>query len=329
MRIGYIGNFKHSWCTEVHLARELRGLGHEVLEFQEPVDPRQHGRFLRNLEHQSRTQGLNLVMFTRTWGLPPHTTELWRRLEARGIVTCSYHLDLYVGLMRQKGMDDDPFWTTQHVFTPDGDPKSAEFFAARGINHHWSPPAVVSDECVPGMWRDEYAYDVVFVGSQGYHVEWPWRGQLLTYLRDRYGDRFRRFGGDCPEGPTRGKDLIDLYASAKVVVGDSLCLPGHTRYFSDRYFETVGRGGFLIAPRVLGIEEFLTDGEHFVGYDFPEDFSDHDGVSKALGQIADLVDYYVDHQGEARLIASQGQAHVAATQTYKHRLAAALTAMGF
>lgn len=321
-----IGNFRAPWCSEVHFARELESLGHTVERMQEPSNPSYHARFLRQVEHWCRTHEPDLLMFTRTWGLPKHTTELWRRLEARGIVTCSYHLDLYRGLQREAGIDDDPFWTTQHVFTPDGDPTSAEFFASKGINHHWSPPAVVSDECVPGMWQDKYNYDVVFVGSEGYHPEWPWRGQLISFLRERYGDRFRRFGGDCPEGPTRGKDLNDLYATAKVVVGDSLALPGHQNYFSDRYFETVGRGGFLVAPYVEGIGDFLQDGNHYVAYHHPRDGD----VQAALEEVAVQVDYRLDGHPESRQrIATTGQAHVARHHTYRNRLSAALAVMGF
>ena len=54
----------------------------------------------------------------------------------------------------------------------------------------------------------------------------------------------------------RNHDLNRLYASVKVCVGDSLC-PGfnHPRYWSDRLPETIGRGGFIIHPRIEGIEE--------------------------------------------------------------------------
>lgn len=326
MLVYYIGNFTAPWCTEVHLARELRGLGCTVVEFQEPSDPRDHKVFLRRIEDACAEVRPDLLMFTRTWGLPAEATALWRFLETKGIVTCSYHLDLYLGLKRANRIAEDPFWTTQHVFTPDGDPISAETFAAMGINHHWSPPAVVSDECYPGTYREDLDYDVVFVGSYGYHNEWPWRVQLIDYLHDTYGTRFRRFGGDQPEGPIRGQALNDLYASAKVVVGDSLHLPGHTRYFTDRYFETVGRGGFLIAPYVEGIMLFLTDYEHLVYYGHP--MSPGWTTGAALGAVGELIDSYLQRPEERDKIQLQGQAHVRQNHTYRHRLIAALETMG-
>mgnify|MGYP000601392962 CR=1 FL=1 len=313
-RILYLGNFTAPWCSEVHIARDFEYLGHDVVRLQEPPGGGSHAT-LAELEEQAT--GADLVLWTRTWGLPPEATALWRRLEANGVQTASLHLDLYRGLARQKQLKRDPFWSTGHVFTPDGDPASAEFFASLGINHRYSAPAVVSDECVPGNRHDRYDFDVVFVGSYGYHPEWPWRTHLIDHLADRYGPRFRRFGGDLPEGPTRGQDLNDLYATARVVVGDSLCPPGHTRYWTDRYYETVGRGGFLIAPEVPGIEEHFDDGEHLRFYTHGD-----------LDQIDSLVDHYVANPEEARLIANNGQAHVAANHTYKHRLAALLDTIG-
>lgn len=317
MKILYLGNYRHSFCTEVHLARELESLGCDVDRMQEPPGG---GSASTVRELEERADGVDLVLWTRTWGMPPEPTiALWGRLRARGVTTASYHLDLYFGLQREEGLHDDPFWRTEHVFTPDGDPTSAERFAALDIQHHWSAPAMVSDEVGFGRRRDEYAYDVVFVGSYGYHDEWPWRPRLIDWLGDAYGPRFRRFGGDLPEGPTRGQDLNDLYASCGVAVGDSLCLPGHARYWSDRYYECTGRGGLLVAPRVPGIEEHFTDGEHLVLYDV----GDVDGLRRSI-------DYYASREGQAAgwSIRERAVEHVRARHTYRHRLAVALDVMG-
>jgi len=323
--VAYIGNFTASWCTEVHLAREMESLGYKVERWQEPDNRADKFSFLKRFEEWCLTSRPSVVIFTRTWGLPAEATAMWRRLEQNGIKTCSYHLDLYVGLKREAGILDDPFWRTEYVFTPDGDPNSAVFFADKGINHHWISPAVVSDECIPGRFNDFYDYDVVFVGSEGYHDEWPWRPNLINFLRRRYGNRFRRFGGDMPEGPTRGQNLNDLYATARVVVGDSLHLPGHIEYWTDRYFETVGRGGFMIAPYVPHIDRFLTNGKHIVYYQHP-----NEGLTEeaALEWIASTVDHYLANPAEARRIARQGQEHVARNHTYRHRLAKAFATMG-
>ena len=50
-----------------------------------------------------------------------------------------------------------------------------------------------------------------------------------------------------------GVDINNLYASARVMVGDS-CFAGADRYWSDRVPEVLGRGGFLIFPKTPGLE---------------------------------------------------------------------------
>lgn len=327
LSILYIGNGTHSWCTEVHLARELRALGHRVEFFQEPHKSDRHT--LTRIAQKVRQVRADLVLWTRTWGMPAEqTTAFWRELEANGIETASVHLDLYLGLQRQAGVENDPFWTTNFVFTPDGDPASQAWFEAHGINHHWSPPGVVYDECKLGAYREKFDYDVVFVGSHGYHPEWPWRPYLIDALRDRYGNRFRRFGGDQPEGPVRGSALNDLYATAKVVVGDSLALPGHRGYWSDRPYETLGRGGFLVMPRVPGLDAHFTDGEHLVFYDHPTypngtqvDHATDPDVQAATHRLFDLIDAWLASSKERDRVRFTGMEHVRANHTYRHRLA--------
>lgn len=331
LHVAYIGNREKPWCSEVHIARDLEHLGHRVTFFQEPLKGTisQQLKFMADFEQWCAANRPDIAMWTRTRGLPNQASSMWRRLEQIGIDTCSYHLDLYLGLDRERGIERDPFWATHHVFTPDGNKASAAHFKRRHIRHHWMPPAVVSDECVPGTKRDKYAYDVVFVGSEGYHREWPWRGQLVAFLRERYGDKFRHFGNSAPEGQTRGQDLNDLYASAKIVVGDSLNLPGNTHYWTDRYFETVGRGGFLIAPRIEAMNDFLRTHEHYVSYNHPTDRHDPAAVSEALESLGHQIDYWLTQPKERKAIAKAGQEHVRQNHTYKHRLTEMLKVMGF
>jgi len=117
----------------------------------------------------------------------------------------------------------------------------------------------------------------------------------------------------------RGDDLNDLYASATVVVGDSLC-PGFTKdhYWSDRVYETLGRGGFLIHPYIKGLGEEFTDGEQLRFYEF----NDWKGLDA-------LINHYREHPDEAKAIAARGQDFVRENCTYHQRLAQALNIMGF
>lgn len=295
MRIAYLGAFAHTWATEAHVARDAETLGHTVSRITS-TDP-------AVIEAECATA--DLVVCHRT-GLPPAVAGVWERLASYGVTTASYHLDLYVGLQRERQILTDPFWRTHTVFTADGDPHTTTKLAALGVNHKWLPAAVVSDETDPGELDSRYDYDVVFVGAKRYHPEWPARPQLIDFLARRYGSRFRLFDH---HPPTRGQDLNDLYATARVVVGDTLCLPGHTRFWSDRYYETIGRGGFLIAPWVPGIESHFGDHEHLVYYPI----GDHEA-------LAVEIDYYLDHQSAARTIADTGREHTKQWHTYRNRV---------
>jgi hypothetical protein len=292
MRIGYVGDFSQSWHTETHVARDLEALGHDVTRWW-LADDRP-----------------DLVI---AQGNPPGLADIVRDARARGVPTATYHLDVYRGIAREREIGKTPMWWADHVFTADGDPRTQQLTESLNINHHWLPAAVVSDETDPGTWRDEYDHDVVFVGAGRYHREWPWRRQLLDFLARRYGARFRHFDH---HPPTRGRDLNDLYATARVVIGDTLALAQTRNYWSDRYYETLGRGGFLIAPWVPGIDAHFTDYEHLRYYTI----GDTDGLGA-------LIDTYLAQPDEARAIAKRGNEHVAEQHTYKHRMAALLEAV--
>lgn len=287
MKVAYCADFSQHWHTETHVARSFELLGHDVHRVDGPPD-----------------RDVDLVLLQGNGG--PHAPAWLDHAKARGIRSCSYHLDLFVGLARQARVGNEPLWWADTVFTADGDPNSQAFFEARGINHRWLPAAVVADETEPGRWRAEYDYDVVFVGARQYHSEHRWRGTLIDFLENRYGDRFRLFQH---HPPTRGRDLNDLYATARVVVGDSLVLPGHRNYVSDRLFETIGRGGFLIFPFVPGLEDFVTNGVHLAQYDIGD-----------TEQVADLIELALDRPDMARKIADEGHAHVIAHHTYDKRV---------
>lgn len=323
--INYIGNFQRDWNTEAHIARDARTLGHQVQEH----DEREIAALLKidvagALE---RLDGVALVIYTKTHGLPESARTLWRALEEAGTSTASIHLDLYRGLRRQREVGHDPFWSTGLVCTADGDPSTHAYLERLGIRHHWFPPAVVSDEAIL-VEHPEGTYDewnklrgrLVFVGSTGtYHPEWPWREHLLYALTKRYKGRFEMYGPSAQHGRvTRGFDLNRLYQTpGVVVVGDSLALKGHRNYWSDRYFETIGRGGFLVAPEVAGLDAFLTEGEHYRGYR-PGDTT----------TLFPLIDQYLEDPNEAMEIAEKGRRHVAEHHTYRDRMRALLQELG-
>lgn len=169
-------------------------------------------------------------------------------LGQKGIPSISMHLDKFFGLPERENLVGvDPFWLTQHVWTADGSPQAAGFFMARKVNHHWMRPAVSEVYCHPGTPRDEYRCDVLFVGARDYHPEYPFRPMLVDFLQREYGDSFHHVT------TIRGHRLNDVYASAKVVVGDCI-FAGTQNYWSDRVPETVGRYGNLLHPLIDGLD---------------------------------------------------------------------------
>jgi len=90
-----------------------------------------------------------------------------------------------------------------------------------------------------------------------------------------------------------------------VVVGDSVYSP---RYWSNRLYETIGRGGFLIFPKIPGIDGEFTPYKHFVPYDY----FDFDGLKEKI-------DYYISHDKEREEIKMAGFEHCKNKHTYRHR----------
>ena len=321
LHVVYCGTHSLPFTTESHVALSLEANGHKVTRLQEDaVD-------LRAIDEA--TWGADLFLWTRTDGfLRATATDMtaWLEMKRRiGLPTASLHLDLYAGIERRTGgLRTDPFWRTEYVFTPDGG--SPEFFRRHEVNHFYLRPGVFGPECVRGKARPEMVADVVFVGTGSvngaYHSEWGYRRELLAFLTKRYGRRFVKHGNPPINGGRsfiRGQDLNDLYASARVVVGDTLCLGPedqreprftHQAYWSDRVYETVGRGGYLVHPRIAGIEDEFTDGEHLRFYDYGD-----------FDQLAQNIDAALADEAHRERVQAAGVAMVRGACTYQHRTA--------
>jgi hypothetical protein len=276
-------------------------LGHSVERVQE--NELKTGDLLAIISDKSP----DFVLWTRTWGGYVTLCDI-KEIRKLGIVTVSYHLDLYMGISREQDIPKDPFWFTDYVFTPDGDPVSQLKFERLGINHIYMPAGVYAPEAKDGAFRPEYAADVAFFGnSYDYHPEWLYRGELVDWLKKTYGDRFKLFGGKTG---VRGQDLNDALASIKVVIGDSL-VPNYTHqnYWSDRLYELTGRGGFMIFPKIQGLERELDLDTELVTYQF----GDFETLRK-------LIDYFIAHNDEREQFRLAGANRARHNHTYKQRM---------
>jgi hypothetical protein len=303
VRIAFCGNFSVSYCSEVHHARSLEALGHEVRRLQE-------GGYGEQILRQS--YGADIFVWVHSHGCRPTQsmpiTTVLHQLQARGVKTCTFHLDLYHGIPgRFAEYQQHPYMTElDHFFSVD--PPLVDWLNSNTrTKAHYLTAGVLAEECYmadPG----DVTYPVIFVGSYNYHSEWPYRRQLIDWLKQTYSDTFTAFGGDFG-GTVREHELNQVYANSKVVVGDSFSpffnYPG---YWSDRIPETLGRGGFLIHPRIKGIEDCYEDRKHLVLYEFGD-----------FDQLKHLIDYYVEHDDERETIRRAGHHHVRENHTFVHR----------
>lgn len=245
MKIGFIGNFQVPYTTENDRAWSFEKLGHQVIKFQENET---------NLHDLTNTlESIDVYFYSHTHGWEIQSlNQFFERCKKRNIPTVSVHLDRWAGLARVSDIGKEATWFTQHIFMADGSPEAVELYNKFNLNWHWLKPGVVERDCyLASADSVRFPHEIIFVGSRGYHPEYKFRAELIDWLKKTYGDRFGHYGNDG-SGVVRGHDLNTLYASAKIVVGDS-CFGGRPFYWSDRVTETIGRGGVLLHPWCEGM----------------------------------------------------------------------------
>jgi hypothetical protein len=311
MKICFLGNFSVDYSSETHHVKSLRALGHEVIALQEGKATGEE------ILDESIKSELLVFVHTHLWvtpGLP--LQEVFKQLKGK-VPIVSYHLDLWLGLDRQKDLETDPFYKLiDHWFVTDK--LMADWLNKNtDVKGHYLPAGVFSPEAIMLDKQNEVP-DVVFVGSKGYHPEHPYRPQLIDWLQETYGDNFGHYSGEEGTlGLKRGLHLNQLYADTKVVVGDSLCLNfNYPYYWSDRLYETIGRGGFLIMPYIKGLDDEFEDGKHLVFYEYG-DFKD----------LKSKIDFYIDNETAREYIRHQGYLLVKNKHTYLQRWGEILNAI--
>ena len=122
----------------------------------------------------------------------------------------------------------------------------------------------------------------------------------------RNGWTFRNPGGDEPK-IARGEQMNDFYASAKVTIGDSLCLKKeNSHYWSDRVPEATGRGGLLIMPKIEAIKNIYKDMPTYEWGNF--------------NQLDTIVEELLKDEGRRKAITEKTQAITAKNHTYVNRI---------
>lgn len=178
-----------------------------------------------------------------------------------------------------------------HVFVAQRE--QAAVIARTHDSVHWLPlagdPAV---HFVPDLPRD---IDVGFVGKLG--APGTERHAVLSHVLGR----FRTNDYARPHTPW---EMGQVYSRSRIVFNKSI--GGDVNM---RVFEALAAGALLVTDRIgNGLDELLTEGEHFVGYDTAEE---------AVAQI----ERYLADEAERARIAQAGQDLLRARHTYDARLA--------
>jgi hypothetical protein len=280
-------------------------MGHQVRRIQEGS----HGA-----EILAAARFSDLFIWIHSHGHPPTTflpiNNVLSQLRVNHVPSITYHLDLFKGIPeRFVEYKSHPYmWGLDHFFSVD--PALVEHINNDSTSltiGHYLTPGVFEPECYISEERLAEP-PVIFVGSYNYHNRWPYRRQLIDWLKNEYGDRFKGYGPDFGKS-YRGRELNQLYASSKIVVGDTYCPNfSYRAYWSDRTPETLGRGGFLIHPWIEGMDDFYTDHEHLVYYDYGD-----------FDQLRYLIDYYLEHDDEREAIRLAGHRHVKENHTFTNR----------
>lgn len=216
------------------------------------------------------------------------------------IKTVFWLFDLYYGTPREKSFNFNPLFRCDFVFSTDGGHQE-EFLQSR-INHYILRQGIYEEDAYIGQKRKEYEKDVIFVGTlSSIHKN---RDKLLSFLQNTYNEKFKWWGRSGPN-EIRGRDLNDLYASVKIVVGDTCYSPN---YWSNRIYEVLGRGGFLIFPDIPGLEKEFEYEKHLVTY--------------KSGDYQDLkvkIDYYLYHKNKKEKIRLAGFEYCKKNHSFKNR----------
>ena len=114
--IAFLGNFKVNFSSESHHAKSLKSLGHKVTKLQE-----QH-HTSQDILRAALSSDLFIWVHTHGWKTPGNLGMdiVLAELKQKGIPTMTYHLDLWLGLQREKDLETDPIYKSiGHFFTVD------------------------------------------------------------------------------------------------------------------------------------------------------------------------------------------------------------------
>jgi len=159
---------------------------------------------------------------------------------------------------------------------------------------------VFSGNIYNGNYRKDLAFDVAFNGPI-----YGTRNVFIDVMRETFGNKFGVFNFKDD------KQFADLCASAKIIISPRF--PYDDWFWSERFYKTIGHGGFLVFPRLEGLkDEGFQDGINYVGYD-------------VYGEMIEIIKWWLDPNNEKAkegyaIMKKQGREWVRKKYTYDNRL---------
>lgn len=302
MIIAYIGDFTLHYSTERYVAYALEQLGHTVHKIEEfSIGRKDREEIIRQLKEMHP----DFVLFCKVRSMHDPTGFIERLKQ--DFLTVTWIFDLYFDLPVDRAYQlrarSAPF-NAHIVFTTDGGHDKE--FEELGINHKLLRQGIHAPDAYLGDVSKSYPHPVVFVGTNTYRTR-----HAMLYELDKHFKADFFWYGNTPRTIVRGGALNALFASVKIVVGDSQPSP---HYWSNRMYETLGRGGFLIHPRVKGLEKEFEYFKHFVPYDYGH-----------YDQLVEIIKFYLTHDKEREAIRRAGHEYCKNNYTYTHRCAELIT----
>jgi hypothetical protein len=298
-KIAFIGKFRKLYDEEGK-ALSLEKQGYEVLRFDE--DTFGASQDLNNQDILIRSNP-DFVFYAKL--RIPNQDRFMSNLKRNCIKTVCWVPDLYFGTPREKEAKQRfPMFQADYVFSPDGG--NQHLFLESGINHYPLKDGIFLDNCLTEeeVKGSEKSVDILFVGSLDMNYHGQNRYKLLHFLQKTYGDKFLWVGRNNSD-EYREHRLTELIKSAKVVIGD--CVESKN-VWSNRLYETIGRGGLIIHPYVEGIEEHYKNGQHFVTFE-RNNFND----------LKQKIDYFLDNPKDREEIILNGTKHTRENHTLDNR----------
>lgn len=168
---------------------------------------------------------------------------------------------------------------------------------------HWLPQGADERKVGMGVARLSERIPILFTGIRKGGLQ---RQSFVDEMRAKYLGKFCHI-----EKGMYGRDLANMIAAADIVVAPDA--PVSDRYFSNRVFNVLGFGGFLLHPWSLGLASHYAGWSTAVGskelvfYSSREELHDH-------------IDYYLDESEQRREIAQAGAKRTLTSNLYRHRV---------